>query len=530
MKIHFLSIAFFILIIFHFNTISYAAQSIVLHDSSSEQFVTRQFVDYWEDASRKVDFTQIIQEKSTDFKISTFSDFKNTKITSAYWIRFSVLNQSEKDFLLELFDYDIDEVTFYQVDKNGQFVSKQVGYKFPFVRRDVEHKNIIFHLNVPKNQTQTFYIRFFSRKINILEPVIRSYSRSISYSLTEYLFFGIYYGLLLLMVFHNSLYFILLRKLHYLFYVMQVIGILVYQMSLNGTGFQYLWGDSPELNYYMDNFGSFVCISGMLLFAVTFLELNTRCQLKKNILFFLLGIRAILFLIQILNALIFPWEIIDLILVQVVLAVGLMEYSSGYRPAKWYILAYFILDLAFIITWLEHLGWLKSNLCTVYALNVGIVTQFIFLSISIGESVKETYKQKNEASEKLFIELAKNSELQEKVNRELEQKVKERTNELEERNKEIESQRVEINAINDHLEELIKIRTKELEDKNNRIREYAFSNSHLVRGPLARILGLAIIAKSDPRELAKLMTLIEENANELDQIIREMNRLLSENE
>ncbi len=100
--------------------------------------------------------------------------------------------------------------------------------------------------------------------------------------------------------------------------------------------------------------------------------------------------------------------------------------------------------------------------------------------------------------------------------------------ELKDRNDEIEAQKSEIDSINDHLEELVHYRTQQLESRNNRIREYAFSNSHLVRGPLARILGLTNILEKEPELHKNVLPMIQESAIELDGVIKEITVILAE--
>lgn len=511
------------------NSLEVSASSVaILKENTTEVYISRQYVDYFEDVSAALLISDIVQfeNKPSFFKTSTAPDFVNTNLGSAYWLRFKIKNTADKAFRLELFDFDIDEVSLFSRNEKGDFVERKAGFVYPFSKREVQHKNISFGIVIPKDETSTFYMRFYSKRHNVLEPVIRSTEEVLNYSISEYILFGIYYGLLLLMIFYNLLYFIFLRKLHYLFYVLYVCGILIYQMSRNGTGFQYVWGQFPQINSYIDNVGLFVGISSMLFFAIYFLELKTRNLFQRNVLLYAFGLRIILFAFEIHVPIHFQWEIFDLLFVQLVLFVGYQEYKRGYRPAKWYVLAYTILDIAFIITWLERLTWIESGILTVYSLNVGTVIQFIFLSISIGESIRETHRQRNETQQLLLQEYKRNNDLQEQVNKELEQKVKERTLELEERNDMVLKQKVEIDAINDNLEMMVRKRTKQLQDKNDRIKEYAFSNSHIVRGPLARILGLVSIAEHEP----KVMELIDKNAKELDMVIKEMTQILAEEE
>lgn len=61
---------------------------------------------------------------------------------------------------------------------------------------------------------------------------------------------------------------------------------------------------------------------------------------------------------------------------------------------------------------------------------------------------------------------------------------------LKEQKAEIEAQADQIKAINDNLEQLIRERTQDLETKNKALEEYAFITAHKLRAPLASILGL----------------------------------------
>jgi signal transduction histidine kinase len=70
-----------------------------------------------------------------------------------------------------------------------------------------------------------------------------------------------------------------------------------------------------------------------------------------------------------------------------------------------------------------------------------------------------------------------------------------------------------------------------LEVRNKKLIEYAYFNAHEVRGPLARILGLAYLVKSRPEDNPlDMIEKIEFSANELDKVIRDINQSLSNEE
>jgi ligand-binding sensor domain-containing protein len=98
-------------------------------------------------------------------------------------------------------------------------------------------------------------------------------------------------------------------------------------------------------------------------------------------------------------------------------------------------------------------------------------------------------------------------------------------------NEEITAQNEEIMAMNDQLELKVSERTISLEESNKRLIEYAYNNAHMIRGPLARLLGLTYISKISKshkkKDIKILINKIEESGNELDSVIRELGKKLT---
>jgi light-regulated signal transduction histidine kinase (bacteriophytochrome) len=64
---------------------------------------------------------------------------------------------------------------------------------------------------------------------------------------------------------------------------------------------------------------------------------------------------------------------------------------------------------------------------------------------------------------------------------------------------------------------------KAIEEQNEKLREISWMQSHLVRAPLARIMGLIPLFKGsqeDDKETSKILEYISTSAEELDQIIK----------
>ncbi|MEQ8810798.1 MAG: hypothetical protein RIE59_17130, partial [Imperialibacter sp.] len=82
----------------------------------------------------------------------------------------------------------------------------------------------------------------------------------------------------------------------------------------------------------------------------------------------------------------------------------------------------------------------------------------------------------------------------------------------------------EVNSLNSQLEKLVKDKTAQIRKQNDLLVQHAFANAHHIRGPLARILGLARLNSMDvSTDHIWLLGKIEEEANELDAIVRKIN-------
>ncbi|HTJ48538.1 MAG TPA: hypothetical protein VL443_03710 [Cyclobacteriaceae bacterium] len=101
---------------------------------------------------------------------------------------------------------------------------------------------------------------------------------------------------------------------------------------------------------------------------------------------------------------------------------------------------------------------------------------------------------------------------------------------LEEANTEISTQSEALAAYNRELELMVEDRMKDILILNKKLMEYSFINSHRVRGPLARVLGLVHLMKmSDGKvnDQNEYLDKLEISAVEMDNIVREMTVVLN---
>ncbi|HLZ17796.1 MAG TPA: histidine kinase dimerization/phospho-acceptor domain-containing protein, partial [Cyclobacteriaceae bacterium] len=92
---------------------------------------------------------------------------------------------------------------------------------------------------------------------------------------------------------------------------------------------------------------------------------------------------------------------------------------------------------------------------------------------------------------------------------------------IESKTHEIQAQAEEIKGINENLETLVRERTIELERKNKAIEEYAFINAHELRAPVASILGLIhLMQKLELNNDEKVyLEHLQQSAKKLDAVV-----------
>lgn len=114
----------------------------------------------------------------------------------------------------------------------------------------------------------------------------------------------------------------------------------------------------------------------------------------------------------------------------------------------------------------------------------------------------------------------------------LKHKVEIRTNEIQKKNEEINAQAEEIKGINENLEMLVRERTAELEKKNKALEEYAFIIAHELRAPVASILGLInLMSKAELEHENKIIVdHMTDSAGKLNSIVRSITTAIEQGE
>lgn len=442
-----------------------AQPAYTINDAVGQHIFTFHEIEYLEDPTAKLTLEDILDHHQSEFTYSaTNFNPENVNPTSAYWHRIRIQHDasSTKQWVLEFFDQTIDKIDLYIPDKNGNFVHVEQGDQFEFTRRPLRHKNFIFPLNNERNDAITYYFRVQSQQQAEVIVVLRSADYLFEYALDEYFFFGIFYGMILVFIFYNLLMYFAVRESHYIFYMLYLIGIGLYEMSADGIGFQYLWPQSVEWNQYAPGFTLYLASSAALLFASSVLNLKKDKRWIYHALLTVLILRTVFLL---LSVFVFPswfsFRFIEIIPFAAALFAGIYRWATGYKAARFLVIAYAFLFYGVIskISLYFNFTWMPFGQLSHYSLSFGFVMEMLFLSFAISDKIRLLRIDKETAQEKTIEQLHENQRLKDNLNQELEMQVKIKTAHIEQQkealevaNKQLEQQATEIAAMNALLE------------------------------------------------------------------------------
>lgn len=406
---------------------------------------------------------QFVSSASNQSLFKTYPEFKNKdySASNAYWIRLKVKSNSNSNqiWLAEFYDQSIDSIDMYINKGYGRIELVSFGDAYSYQQREFLHKN--FHAVIPSvDGVQVFYFRVRSSQFADIRIALRTINRFVYYALNEYFLYGIFYGMILIICFYNIMMFTAITESKYIYYTIYLLCVAVYAMSVDGIAYQYLWPDWPVWNQYAASVFQYLLIISAIAFTRKFLRTRTAHKFQDKIFIWFIAARTVYFLISM-------WEgktlleirIIEVLPLGFIFYTGIVSFMKGYKPARFFIIAYGVLFLGFIIKGLVYLNFIPFTIITYYSLHICFLFEMLFLTFSLADRVRILKGNRDRVYKRMIKQYEENAALREKVNLELEEKVAERTIEVNEKNRMLEEtnqklvvQSREINQINSLLD------------------------------------------------------------------------------
>ena len=436
------------------------------------------------------------------------------------WTKFAITNKSKNPYLLLEIAYPIiDEVELFSPDSEQHYSSLMLGEVIHFEERKYQHPNYIFDLHIPENSSKTYFLRIKATEQIILPISVNQPTILWQYLNKENLISGIYAGIIMIMFFYNLFLFFSVRDKSYLFYVMYVFFVGLTQFGIKGYTFQFLWPALPL--FEVKSLVLFACLSGIagIFFTKKILQTNTNTKKIDTVLTVLIILYSIGFVVTTIGMEQLGFKIMQVItsITSVfILAAAYIIMNKGYTPAKFFFTAWSVLLGGAIIFLLKDYGILPYNSITSNAMQGASAIEMLLLSFALANNINTLKKEKAESQAQALQALQENARIITEQNIILEEKVHERTYELEATNKNLkETQSQLVNA-----------------EKMASLGQLTAGIAHEINNPINFVISNIKPLKNDVADIFSLLTKYSEikNAENLDEKLKEINDFKEKND
>jgi diguanylate cyclase len=322
----------------------------------------------------------------------------------------------------------LDNIDIYLLTDSEVVQEFHSGDTFPFDQRPIQQPTFVFPLEIRTEQEYSLYLHVQTTSSLQLALSLQTESNFWRTVASEHAVSAAFYAILLSMIFYNSLIFLIVRARSYLYYVLYITSFTLFMASIHGWGYQFLWPNSPRIHELSVVFSIGPTIIFAALFGASFLRLGIiRPGLNRLILSFswIAGVYCI-------AALIFPYAIMIIIgavivsiMASTVLFSTVQEWFRGRsREVMIFIIAWSTALVGFLLYSGQKLGFLPINPLTEHSIEIGAVLQVLLLAIGLADRINSERKARMESQQQML-------NIQIKANQELDNKVRERTEELE---------------------------------------------------------------------------------------------------
>lgn len=201
-----------------------------------------------EDSAGHATLRQVL--RSPDFK-STPAGRQNFGYTeSIHWFRFQLQADSLPDELtLEIRNHVINVVELFIIQQGKIGSLTKTGDWLPFWNRPLPTKTFAFSIDARANPTADYYLRIDNRYENLATEILLWRTSDFEdKEQREYFLWGIFSGVVVLVVLLNLIFWYVTSDKVYLWYALYVAGLSLRQFADSGLGFQYLWPGIPAIN------------------------------------------------------------------------------------------------------------------------------------------------------------------------------------------------------------------------------------------------------------------------------------------
>ncbi len=389
------------------------------------------------------------------------SEFERDFSFPCVWLKITTENRlkDSRNYIINVPEMSgKDSLNFFYTLPSGELIEKKSGILLPVQDRDFIYKNwhaVKVMLN--KGEKQTFYLRWKAED-SVEGPHLQVYAHEtiVRYDRFERMvLYGFMFTMLIISAFFLLL-FAVIKGRQYLYFALYIGSLVIFLFITDGYLDEYFWKENNFFLKFLEKYQPYIMswISiFFLLFGIAYLELRRLFKYWYRsvvVVLSLTGIRIVLVLFEALFNLDYPAFIDNIFTVIWIFTVGIIPLfiliipaiirgRNGFQPAWYFLAANLVLIPLIYVTLYSSLYSntvisiyepIISRLFITSGMYIAAILQILIFSFGIARKMRLDEIERKQNQEQIIDQLKENEILKDKVNRELEQKVKERTREI----------------------------------------------------------------------------------------------------
>lgn len=345
---------------------------------------------FFEDTGKTTKFNELMTEDvQKRFQKPGENGLSFGWVNNPYWFKIEIKEYEKLEVLLLEIPWPLlDRLDIYVVNDSQQaIVTHNLGDHKVFSKRLFFDANFVIPIDFKSHRIQTIFINIDTTSSLQLPLKFSTQHEYLKNRTIYYTVQGIFYGLLLVMIFYNLFIYFSTKRIAYLHYIFFVISFGTLQAGLKGAGFQFIWPNSVNLNDFAIATSGGFSLLFLTLFARSFLQLNEAPTLKK-INNYMLAV-ALIFIVASFfleyRTIITPLTIVVLISSLIVITKAIYRYRQGFREARYYLMAWVAMVIGCFIYLFKQLGLLPVNFFTENAMQIGSAMEILLLSLALAD-------------------------------------------------------------------------------------------------------------------------------------------------
>jgi len=309
------------------------------------------------------------------------------------WLRVSLRNPGRFDLdrIAEMGNPLLDFIDLYVV-REGKIVEHfSSGDRRAFKTRPLANRQFRFPVTLAAGATTQLIWKIRSETAIDLPMTLYTPETLQTQELHSFLFFGLFYGILIILALYNFVFFLIFRKTIYLYYVGFILFYALMQLSFDGLtplfvppGWYWIYNDGVP--FFVN-----LTILSAVLFGQRFLDTSLHAPKLNRLLNVILIVNMLPIILSLFS--LYPIAVklttfLAAVTPPILLLAGIVVLKANPRPARFYLLAWSLFFVGSVLLALHKFGMVPSWWFVLHAQQFGVLFKVIVLSYALGDQLQ----------------------------------------------------------------------------------------------------------------------------------------------